>query len=164
MRFICANRISTFLRSRDDCWNASVLASARTRSRTSSLTSRVTLRMGAVVHFGFNEQAEHWHAGTMAAVLGLNNALENSKEAFARAEYLPDELRQLASGLPARRMSRRVCVACCRRCDGPVADVTRRVAVAPPYKGATSATVRRCDGRATFGIVMLSTQDYPALR
>ena len=58
MRFICANRISTFLRSRDDCWNASVLASARTRSRTSSLTSRVTLRMGAVVHFGFNEQAE----------------------------------------------------------------------------------------------------------
>jgi hypothetical protein len=35
-----------------------VLASARTRSRTSSLTSRVTLRIAAVVHFGFNEQAE----------------------------------------------------------------------------------------------------------
>jgi hypothetical protein len=49
MRFMCANRISTFLRSRDDRWNASVLASARTRSRTSSLASRVTLRIAAVV-------------------------------------------------------------------------------------------------------------------
>ena len=44
MRFICANRISIFLRSRRDCWKASVLASARTRSRTSSSISRVTLR------------------------------------------------------------------------------------------------------------------------
>ncbi len=42
----------------DDCWKASVLASARTRTRTSSLTSRVTLRATAVVHFGFNEQIE----------------------------------------------------------------------------------------------------------
>ena len=58
MRFICANRISTFLRSRRDCSKACVLASARTRSRTSSSRSRVTLRTAAVVHFGFNEQAE----------------------------------------------------------------------------------------------------------
>jgi hypothetical protein len=29
MRFICANRISTFLRSRRYCWKASVLANAR---------------------------------------------------------------------------------------------------------------------------------------
>jgi hypothetical protein len=33
MRFICANRISTFLRSLPDFWKASVLANARTRSR-----------------------------------------------------------------------------------------------------------------------------------
>ena len=58
MRFICANRISTFLRSRHDCWKASVLASARTWSRTSSSISRVTLRAGAVVHFGFSLQVE----------------------------------------------------------------------------------------------------------
>jgi len=58
MRFIWANRISTFLRSRCDCWKASVLASARTRSRTSSSRSRVILRAIAVVHFGFNEQRE----------------------------------------------------------------------------------------------------------
>src|SRR4029077_20176469 len=58
IRFICANRISIFLRSRCDCWKASVLASARTRSRTSSLRSRVILRAIAVVHFGFNEQRE----------------------------------------------------------------------------------------------------------
>ena len=58
MRFMCANRISIFLRSRDDCWKASVLASARTRSRTSSLRSRVTLRTTAVVHFGFKKQIE----------------------------------------------------------------------------------------------------------
>jgi hypothetical protein len=50
-----ANRISTFLRSRRDCWKASVLANARTRSRTPSLRSRVTLRATAVVHFGFSE-------------------------------------------------------------------------------------------------------------
>ena len=55
---MCANRISTFLRSRRDCWKASVLASARTRSRTSSLRSRVILRTTAVVHFGFNAQTE----------------------------------------------------------------------------------------------------------
>ena len=30
MRFICANRTSIFLRSRRDCWKASVLASALT--------------------------------------------------------------------------------------------------------------------------------------
>ena len=53
---MCANRISTFLRSRRDCWKASVSAKARTRSRTSSLRSRVILRAVAVVHFGFNEQ------------------------------------------------------------------------------------------------------------
>jgi hypothetical protein len=35
MRFMCANRISTFLRSRRDCRNASVSANARTWSRTS---------------------------------------------------------------------------------------------------------------------------------
>jgi hypothetical protein len=58
MRFMCANRISTFLRSRRDCSKASVLARARTRSRTSSWTSRVTLRTTAVVQFGFNEQLE----------------------------------------------------------------------------------------------------------
>ena len=58
MRFMCANRISTFLRSRRDCWKASVLANARTRSRTSSLRSRVILRTTAVVHFGFKEQVE----------------------------------------------------------------------------------------------------------
>ena len=58
MRFMCANRISTFLRSRRDCWNASVLANARTRSRTSSLRSRVILRTTAVVHFGFKTQIE----------------------------------------------------------------------------------------------------------
>src|SRR5215210_9525774 len=58
MRFICANRISTFLRSLLDCWKASVLANARTRSRISSLRSRVTLRTIAVVHFGFSEQIE----------------------------------------------------------------------------------------------------------
>ena len=49
---------STFFRSRHDCRKASVLASARTRSGTSSLRSRVTLRIGAVVHFGFNKQVE----------------------------------------------------------------------------------------------------------
>src|SRR5438477_64786 len=58
MRFIWANRISTFLRSRRDCWKAAVLASARTRSRTSSLRSRVILRATAVVHFGFSKQTE----------------------------------------------------------------------------------------------------------
>jgi hypothetical protein len=59
MRFICANRTSsTFLRSRRDRWKASVLASARTWSRTSSLTSRVTLRATDVVHLGFNAQIE----------------------------------------------------------------------------------------------------------
>jgi hypothetical protein len=34
------------------------LASARTRSRTSSSMSRVTLRTTAVVHLGFKEQIE----------------------------------------------------------------------------------------------------------
>src|SRR5438477_5953900 len=58
IRFIWANRISTFLRSRRDCWKAAVLASARTRSRTSSLRSRVILRATAVVHFGFSKQTE----------------------------------------------------------------------------------------------------------
>ena len=58
MRFIYANPISTFLRSRRDCRKASVSASARTRSRTSSLTSRVTLRATDVVHLAFNEQIE----------------------------------------------------------------------------------------------------------
>ena len=58
MRFMCANRISIFLRSRQDCWKASVLARARTRSRTSSSISRLTLRTMAVVHFGFSEQVE----------------------------------------------------------------------------------------------------------
>jgi len=58
MRFMCANRISTFLRSRRDCSKASVLAKARTRSRTSSLRSRVILRTVEVVHFGFREQRE----------------------------------------------------------------------------------------------------------
>jgi hypothetical protein len=46
------------LRSRWDCWQTSVLASARTLSRTSSLRSRVTLRLAAVVHRGFKAQAE----------------------------------------------------------------------------------------------------------
>ena len=55
---MCANRISTFLRSQRDCWKASVRASARTRSRMSSSTSRVILRATAVVHFVFNKQAE----------------------------------------------------------------------------------------------------------
>jgi len=36
MRFMCANCISTFLRSRRDCSKASVLASARATSRASS--------------------------------------------------------------------------------------------------------------------------------
>ncbi len=54
-RFMCANRISTFLRSRRDCSKASVLAKARTRSRTSSSRSRVILRTVAVVHCGFSE-------------------------------------------------------------------------------------------------------------
>src|SRR4030095_1062873 len=56
MRFMCANSISTCLRSRRDCWKASVLARARTRSRTASSMSRVTLRTGPVVHWGFSEQ------------------------------------------------------------------------------------------------------------
>ena len=55
---MCANRISIFLRSLRDCWKASVLANARTRSRTSSLRSRVILRATAVVHLGFSEQVE----------------------------------------------------------------------------------------------------------
>jgi hypothetical protein len=58
MRFMWANSISTFLRSRRDCWKASVLASARTRSRTSSSMSRVTLRTGPIVHWGLSGQAE----------------------------------------------------------------------------------------------------------
>jgi hypothetical protein len=58
MRFIYANRISTFLRFWRGCWKASVSANARTLSRTSSLRSRVTLRTAAVVHRGFSEQAE----------------------------------------------------------------------------------------------------------
>ena len=58
MRFMCANRISTFLRSRRDCWKASVSAKARTQSRTSSLRSRVILRAVAVVHFDFGEHCE----------------------------------------------------------------------------------------------------------
>ena len=37
---------------------AFVAARARTQSRTSSSTSHVTLRMAAVVHFGFSEQIE----------------------------------------------------------------------------------------------------------
>ena len=57
-RFRCANRISIFLRSRWDRWKASVLANARTLSRTSSLRSRVTLRLAAVVHRGFKAQAK----------------------------------------------------------------------------------------------------------
>ena len=44
MRFICANLTSTFLRSRHESWKASVLARARTCSRTSSSMSRETLR------------------------------------------------------------------------------------------------------------------------
>ena len=56
MRFIWANRISTFLRSRRDSAKASVVANARTRSRISSSTSRVTLRTTAVVHFGLRAQ------------------------------------------------------------------------------------------------------------
>jgi hypothetical protein len=55
---MCKPHLSTFFRSRHDCRKTPVLASARTRSRTSSLTSRVTLRIGAVVHFGFNKQVE----------------------------------------------------------------------------------------------------------
>jgi hypothetical protein len=58
MRFIWANRISTFLRSRRDCSNASVWTNPRTCSRTSSSTSRVTLRTIAVVHRGFRAQVE----------------------------------------------------------------------------------------------------------
>ena len=58
MRFICANLTSTFLRSRHDSWKASVLASARTRSRTSSSMSRETLRATAVVHLGLSLQIE----------------------------------------------------------------------------------------------------------
>jgi hypothetical protein len=54
MRFMCANLISTFLRSRRDCWKASVLARARTWSRTSSSMSRETLRAFAVVHRDLN--------------------------------------------------------------------------------------------------------------
>ena len=50
MRFMWVNRISIFLRSRRDCWNASVLARARTRSRTSSSMSRVTFRLVLGVH------------------------------------------------------------------------------------------------------------------
>src|SRR5262249_26491644 len=49
MRFMCANLISIFLRSRRDCWKASVLARARTWSRTSSSMSRETFRAFAVV-------------------------------------------------------------------------------------------------------------------
>src|SRR6476660_9786258 len=52
------NSISTFLRSRRDCWKVSVSASARKRSRTSSSMSRVTLRTGPMVHWGFSVQAE----------------------------------------------------------------------------------------------------------
>ena len=44
----------TFLRSRRDCSKASVLANARTRSRTSSLRSRVSLRIVVVVRFGLD--------------------------------------------------------------------------------------------------------------
>jgi hypothetical protein len=40
------------------CWKASVLANERTRSRTSSLRSRVILCTTAVVHLGFNEHCE----------------------------------------------------------------------------------------------------------
>ena len=58
MRFICANLTSTFLRSRHESWKASVLARARTCSRTSSSMSRETLRAGAVVHLGLSLQIE----------------------------------------------------------------------------------------------------------
>ena len=53
-----ANRISIFLGSRRDCWNASVLARARTRSRTSSSMSRVTLRLVLVVHRALRSHLE----------------------------------------------------------------------------------------------------------
>ena len=42
------------LRSRCDCWKASVLARDRTCSRMSSSISRETLRAGAVVHRGLS--------------------------------------------------------------------------------------------------------------
>ena len=54
MRFMWANLISTFLRSRCDCLKASVFARARTRSRISSSMSRETLRAFAVVHCGLS--------------------------------------------------------------------------------------------------------------
>jgi hypothetical protein len=44
------------LRSRHESWKASVLARARTRSRTSSSISRETLRAGADVHLAFSLQ------------------------------------------------------------------------------------------------------------
>jgi hypothetical protein len=47
MRLRCANSISTFLRSRRDCANASVLARARATSRAASFTSRTITSMGS---------------------------------------------------------------------------------------------------------------------
>jgi hypothetical protein len=60
MRFRCANSISTFLRSRRDCANASVLARARAMSRAASFTSRTIRRTGMFgQHFSLSGHARH---------------------------------------------------------------------------------------------------------
>ena len=54
-----------------------MLANARTRSRTSSSRSRVTLRATAVVHFGFSEQAEQsfcWPGNRSMALIYIAGA------------------------------------------------------------------------------------------
>ncbi len=54
MRFIWVNRISTFLRSRRDCWKDAVLANADAIPHV--FIEVASVRTIAVVHFGFNEQ------------------------------------------------------------------------------------------------------------
>jgi hypothetical protein len=76
----------------------------------------------------------------------------------AISEYLPGRERMRPSEfLPVACQS---CVASRRMCDGPYACHTRRVAVAPPYKGATSATVRRQGSTA----LLPSEGSYPIRR
>jgi hypothetical protein len=58
MRFICANRISTFFRSRRDCWKGFGIGERPDAIAHILFNVSCGFRVGAVLHFGFNKQAE----------------------------------------------------------------------------------------------------------
>ena len=96
MRFKCANSISTRLRSRRDCSNALVPASARATSRASSLISRGIMRAGV-----FGQHLDLRGHGPQSRVLAIYRNLCSARMRRSSSKACPSGRRRRC--VPCRR-------------------------------------------------------------